>query len=349
MPEDASLPTTERLLELVDAIADQPVTVVADLVVDRFITGTPKRVSREAPVLILRQDGDERRPGGGANAIANVTALGGRTRSVGSVGDDENGEWLRDHFTGAGLSAEWITTRAGAPTPTKTRILGGAPGTVKQQIVRYDVEPSGPLPDPDFERVAAAATRACEGARAVLLSDYGYGAVTPALARRVADARPEGVPILCDSRFRLAEYRGVDGATPNLEEVAMLAGRPVEDDDDALSAIGRGLLSTIGLRFLLITRGGSGMTLCTATGAWHIPVHGTDQVADVTGAGDTVIGTLALGLAAGASSLEASLLANYAGGIVVMKAGTATLTPRELVAAIRSDARPLEGATWASY
>jgi rfaE bifunctional protein kinase chain/domain len=153
--------------------------------------------------------------------------------------------------------------------------------------------------------------------------------------------------VLCDSRFRLAEFRGLDGASPNEEEAEALLGEALDDDAERLERGGRQLRARLGARFLLVTRGSRGMALFNEGDTAHLPVHGTDQVADVTGAGDTVIGTFALALAAGGTPLEAALLANYAGGVVVMKAGTATLTPEELAAAVRVDPRPLRELQWA--
>jgi rfaE bifunctional protein kinase chain/domain len=184
-------------------------------------------------------------------------------------------------------------------------------------------------------------------ARVAILSDYGYGAVQPHLMPQIRAALAPGGSVLCDSRHRLPEFIGLDGATPNEEEaLALLSPTAMESADSALER-GSKLLEDLGARFLLITRGSYGMTLFEDRASCHIPVHGTDQVADVTGAGDTVIGTFSLALAAGATPLEAALLANYAGGIVVMKLGTATLTPDELREAVTSDSRLLRDLEWA--
>ncbi|HEV7517417.1 MAG TPA: PfkB family carbohydrate kinase, partial [Thermoanaerobaculia bacterium] len=185
-------------------------------------------------------------------------------------------------------------------------------------------------------------------ARVAILSDYGYGAVEPALLPAVRAALGPEATLVGDSRYRLGEFAGLDGATPNEEEAEALLGETIEDDPDRLAAGGRRLLDRLAARFLLITRGSRGMSLFTSGGgAAHLPVHGTDQVADVTGAGDTVIGTFALGLAAGATPLEAALLANYAGGVVVMKMGTATLSPEELRQAVQSDPHLIKELQWA--
>jgi len=353
-----AIPTPERLCDLIRRMDDRPVVVLADLVVDRFISGTPKRISREAPVLILRYDSERITPGGGANAVANIAALGGRPLTLGIVGDDASGQALLEDLRARGVGTDGILVRPGYRTPTKTRILGGAKGTIKQQIVRYDVEDRLTLDDADRERLRTVLdgwlARAPHPGVAVL-SDYGYGAVDSGVAadvRRALARVAEGV-ILLDSRFRLGELKGVDGATPNEEEAEALYGgelAPAGDDPDRLRQrlhrAATELRERLGMRFLLITRGSQGMVLALPHRSAHLPVHGSAQVADVTGAGDTVIGTFALAVAAGANPLEAALLADYAGGVVVMKMGTATLTAGELEEAVHTDPIPREELRW---
>jgi rfaE bifunctional protein kinase chain/domain len=339
----------DRLLALADRLAGQRVLVLADLVLDRFLTGTPKRISREAPVLILRYAGETGVPGGGANAVANIRALGGEPLAVGLVGDDESGRLLCAELEARGISTRRILEVAGYRTPTKTRILAGFPHGSKQQIVRYDVEDELAAGAGLAERLGEAIAAAAGEARVAVVSDYGYGAAHPALLPALRDALGPGGVVVVDSRYRLDDYRGIDGATPNEQEAEELAGGELPAAMPELGrAVGR-LRERLAARFLLVTRGSRGMVLASGEGAMAIPVHGTDQVADVTGAGDTVIGTFALALAAGAAPEEAALLANYAGGIVVMKMGTATISREELAEAIRLDPRPLQEATWARW
>jgi rfaE bifunctional protein kinase chain/domain len=337
-------PDAARLLELVDGFARQPVLVLGDLVADRFIRGTPKRISREAPVLILRHDGEELVPGGGGNAVANVRALGGSPLPVGVVGDDEPGSALVGWFAERGIPVDGILVRRGYRTACKTRILAGARHAIKQQVVRFDVEDPRPLTAGERADLERRLVERAPRARVFVLSDYGLGAAEPAFANQLA-LREGSSPLLriADSRHRLAELAGLDGATPNEEELEALEG-----EEGSIVERGRRLRARLGVRFLLLTRGSHGMVLFEEDRVVAIPVHGTDQVADVTGAGDTVLGTFALAAAAGASPLEAALLANYAGGVVVMKAGTATLGPDELRDAIRSDPRPLRELRWES-
>ena len=328
-------------------MAGQPILMLVDLVADRFISGSPKRISREAPVLILSYEGETFSPGGGANAVANVAALGGVPLPLGIVGDDSNGELLLSSLRAAGVTTEGILRRGGFPTVTKTRILGGARHSIKQQIVRFDIEQQGELAEQEREQFGRQLESWRGRARVAVLSDYGYGAVQPELLEQIRAALAIDGSVLCDSRHRLPDFVGLDGATPNEEEAQALLQPAGDESAEAALEHGSELLAKLGARFLLVTRGSYGMTLFEGEESCHIPVHGTDQVADVTGAGDTVIGTFSLALAAGASPLEAALLANYAGGVVVMKLGTATLTPDELRDAVASDPRLLQKLTWA--
>lgn len=343
MTDPQGVPSAKRLLELIDLMAEKPVLMLVDLVADRFISGVPNRISREAPVLILRYTGERFIPGGGANAVANVAALGGRPLPLGVVGADDNGRRLIDELGSRDIPTDGILQREGYLTPTKTRILGGGEHSVRQQIVRYDVEDHVDVDDALNGGLAAALEGWRGQAEVAVLSDYGYGVVAPDRVGAVRGALASGGAVLCDSRYRLADFAGLDGATPNEEEARALLAPDAVDLDQS----GGDLRNRLGARFLLITRGSHGMSLFSSGPTCHIPVHGTEQVADVTGAGDTVIGTFALATAAGASPFEAALLANYAAGVVVMKLGTATLSPEELAAAIEHDRRPLEELRWA--
>lgn len=340
-----------RLHELIDAFAGQRVPMVVDLVADRFISGIPKRISREAPVLILSYEGETLIPGGGANAVANIAALGGSPLPLGVVGDDATGRDLRQIFTDRGIETCGILVKEAYRTPTKTRILGGGRHAIKQQIVRYDIEDHARLSNEDHEIWLEVLRREAQHARVAVFSDYGYGAVEPSFLPALREALGSDIAFLGDSRYRLAEFTrlngtGLDGATPNTEEATTLLGQDFTDDPTDLEPGGHSLRQDLGMKFLLITRGSAGMSLFTEEGTAHLPVHGTDQVADVTGAGDTVIGTFALALAAEATPLEAASLANYAGGVVVMKMGTATLTCEELHTALEGDRSLLDHIRW---
>ena len=230
---------------------------------------------------------------------------------------------------------------AGFRTPTKTRVLAGGIHSAKQQIVRIDREPTDPPPAPVLQAFAEKVLATIDRADAVLLSDYGYGVVTPLLAEAVVHRlRSSGsqAPVLVDSRYNLGAFRDVTACTPNQPEVEQLLGVRINDDLDVLERAGRTLLRRLRMQAVLVTRGSHGMSLFEPkVPTVHIPIHGTDEIADVTGAGDTVMATMALALAAGATFHEAARLANYAGGIVVMKRGTATVSAEELRQAIQAD------------
>ncbi len=326
-----------RLLALVPSLAGRRIVVAGDFVLDRFVYGHPKRVSREAPVLILRHWKEERLPGGAGNTAANVRALGGVPLCIGVTGVDDEGRALRAALGERGIGAEGLLEARGYRTPTKTRILGGAPNAIKQQIVRYDIE-ERLAPDAALSSaLGRCQDEAARGADGAVLSDYGYGAVSPAHVAALRSALPSGARISVDSRHRLPEFTGVDAATPNEEELEECAGGGPFASDASLAEAGSALRSKMGCATLLVTRGSRGMALFSGGPPALIPVHGTDQVADVTGAGDTVLATFALSLAAGATPLEAALLADFAGSVVVMKMGTAVVTPAELAAAVEAD------------
>ncbi len=324
------MPDRDRFLELIDRFERARVVLFGDLVLDRFVLGTPKRISREAPVIILRFEQQRDVPGGAANALANLAALDVPVVPVAAVGDDEPGGALRASLAARGVDVSRVRTVAGYRTPTKVRVLGGGPSSLKHQVARYDIEDELPVDGPWRDAMTRDLAAAVHDADAVAVSDYGYGAVLPELIGRVLERRPAGCPVVVDSRYRLDALGGVDGVTPNLQELEACAGRRL-DDDDEVAAAAEALRRRLGAGFVLATRGSRGMTLVeSGGGATHLPVHGTDEVADVTGAGDTVLAVLTAALAAGAAPAEAAWLANLAGGVVVMKLGTATVSRDEL-------------------
>lgn len=335
-PGSASPVPRERLLALIDASRGRRLLVLADLVIDEFIFGRAQRISREAPVLILEYDGSELRLGGGGNAVHNIRTLGGQPVPLGVVGRDLHGRQVRALLRRAGITARGVLTAAGYATPVKSRILAGGVHSTKQQIVRIDR--LAPLaPEASVHARVRQALESWSGALdGVLVSDYGFGLLTPALvATAVAWARARGVPVTVDSRHALLGCKGMTAVTPNEPEVEAALGVAIGHDRERLEQAGRLLLRRLGAEAVLVTRGSDGMTLFEpGRPAVHVPIVGGDEVADVTGAGDTVIATFTLALAAGASFLEASLLANHAAGLVVMKRGTATVSARELRAAI---------------
>lgn len=325
-----------RLLRTIDAFAGRRVLVLADLVADEFIYGRVQRISREAPVLILEYDRAEARLGGGANAVHNLRTLGGTPLPLGVVGGDAHGRGLRAQLKRAGVADRGVLTEPGYVTPLKSRILAGGAHSTKQQIVRIDKCAALPAASAVHARVRRALDTWRERLDAVLVSDYGFGLLRPELVEAaIAFARARGVPVTVDSRHALLRCRGMTAVTPNEPEVEAALGVSIGHDRARLEAAGRTLLRRLRAQAVLVTRGSDGMALFEPGRApRHIPIHGGDQVADVTGAGDTVIATFTLALAAGAAPYEAALLANVAGGLVVMKLGTATVAADELRAAL---------------
>jgi D-glycero-beta-D-manno-heptose-7-phosphate kinase len=326
----------DRLRKIVASFPKLTVTVLADLVADEFVFGEISRVSREAPVLILKHRDRKIVPGGGANAIYNLADLGVNVLPVGVVGDDEPGRILLRAFRHKRIPVSGVFKEKNYATVTKTRILAGFAHTTGQQVVRLDREPvEGPNSHLRRELVLAAReyTRASE---ALLISDYGYGAATPSLLNVIREKRGlDKVPVTVDSRHRLLEFSGVTAATPNEAEVEEALGIRIGNNRERLLAAGDQIAGEMDLESLLITRGKDGMVIFPRRHKpVDIPIYGSDQVADVTGAGDTVIATFTAALAAGATSEEAAHLANFAGGIVVMKRGTATVSQQELLEAL---------------
>src|SRR5687767_6992291 len=312
-----------RLLALVDAIAGRRVAIAGDLIADEFIYGEIARVSREAPVLILNYDSTEVVPGGAGNAAGNVAALGGDAVVAGVVGRDEAGRRLLTTLKRRGVNVSGILRPAGYPTPTKTRILAGGVHSAKQQVVRIDRAAASTVDDAAREAFQSRVLRLLRGSDALLVSDYGSGLVTPSLvaeARRVLRRPSRGSrlqadpPILVDSRYKILDFHGMTACTPNESEVEQALGIRIGDNLRALERAGRTVLRRTRATAVVITRGSRGMALFQGDRPTvHIPIVGSDQIADVTGAGDTVIATMTLALSAGASFEEAAWLANYAG------------------------------------
>jgi rfaE bifunctional protein kinase chain/domain len=306
--------------------------VAGDLIADEFLYGRVDRVSREAPVLILRYDSTEIVPGGAGNAACNAHALGARVAVAGVIGRDEAGRRLEAALP-ARMSRAGIVRASGYVTPVKTRILAGGVHSAKQQVVRIDRAGTDPG-RAAVRQFEAALANVIRRADAVILSDYGTGLLTPdRWADAVVSSRRRPPLVFVDSRYQLDGFEGITACTPNESEVEALLGIQINDDTRVLEAAGRELLARLGCRAVLITRGGRGMALFEpGQPTDHIPIVGSDEIADVTGAGDTVIAAFALAVAAGGTFGEAARLANRAGGVVVMKRGTATVSAQELTA-----------------
>ena len=324
----------EASSRLIARMRNARVVVVGDLIADQFISGRVSRVSREAPVLILQYNDTTIVPGGAGNAAANVAALGARVNVVGLVGRDDEGRRLLKALPPR-ANVRGVVRAAGFATTVKTRILAGGVHSAKQQLVRIDK--AGTAVTPALRKcVQASLARAARGADAIIVSDYGSGVVTPAMVQAVLRRAGRKKPlVLVDSRYAMLKFAGMTATTPNESEVEAQLGVTIGDDVRALERAGRALLRKTRAKAVLITRGSRGMALFEpARPTEHISIVGSDEAADVTGAGDTVIATFALALASGASFSEAAHLANHAGGIVVMKRGTETVSRVELAASV---------------
>jgi rfaE bifunctional protein kinase chain/domain len=325
------------LLALIEKFPRQRVLLLGDLVADEYVYGEIARVSREAPVLILKQREKQVVPGGGANAANNLCDLGAQVTPVGVLGDDESGDALDRYFREKRVSTRHLARLRGYQTPTKSRILGGLSHWQRQQIVRVDREPAQKLSPEVRRRLTKNLAPLLSRSSALLISDYGYGSTDAHEAEFLRRRAGRTLPITVDSRYALLSYKRLTAATPNEPEVEAALGQTIGNDLDRLRRLGRMLLRRQALQALLITRGRDGMALFEPPREPRLlPIFGSDQAVDVTGAGDTVIAAFTLAMAAGGTPLQAAMLANCAAGLVVMKRGTATATAEEMAEAIRN-------------
>ncbi|MBE3577523.1 MAG: bifunctional hydroxymethylpyrimidine kinase/phosphomethylpyrimidine kinase [Limnochordales bacterium] len=320
-----------ELADLIRRLEGRRVLVVGDVIADQYILAYPERISREAPVLILRQEDEYVVPGGAGNTAQNLSALGARPVLVSCVGDDSAGRALTDALRLRGVSTESLVRVSGRPTFTKTRILAGDRQAVRQQVVRVDKGVNTPVDESTRARLRDELLEVMPACQAVIFSDYGLGAMTDDLIRVAIDRANElGIPTVADSRYNLLSYVGVTCATPNQVESEQALGKVFATDEE-VEAGGFQLRQRLGSRALVMTRGAQGMDLFLDNQRLHIPAVNPVDVFDVTGAGDTVTATLALALAAGADWVLAASLANLAAGLVVRKMGTRTVTRAELL------------------
>jgi len=329
-----------ELNRALDGFAGRRVTVLGDLIADQFYWGDISRISREAPVLVLEHRRTICAPGGAGNSVANLRTLGARPYPIGIVGRDSGGRRLIDRLREIGVSTSGILRVAEYETPTKTRVLAGGRHTRRQQIVRLDEgERRGDLPARLQQRLRMVLRKALRQSAGLLVADYGYGAASPAVLSSVLPlVKSLGLTVTADSRERVAEFRGITACTPNQEEVQNALNLESIDGAQTLVEAGRALLRKTGDDAVLITRGPEGMSLFRrGKQPLHIKAFGSDEVADVTGAGDTVIAAFTLALIAGGTPETAARLANYAAGKVVTKAGTATVSQEELREAVHED------------
>ena len=325
----------ERLLTIVRRFPQRKVVIVGDAIADRFLHGTISRVSREAPVFILKHDHTETVPGGAANCAMNLASFGAEVSLISVTGKDEAGIAMREKLEAAGVDCSGLMVSEKVSTTTKVRILAGQSHSSRQQVIRIDYE-GEPLADRELRAALSGQLRQkISEADAVIISDYNYEVANDDIIELVRElALGKAIPVLVDSRFRLPHFPGFTSATPNEDEVEQLIGERIVSQSQ-LESVAEQLKQQLGYRALLVTRGGQGMMLLEDEVApLHIKAVGAREPVDVTGAGDTVIATFALALASDASFPDAARLANYAGGLVVMKRGTASITAPELESSI---------------
>jgi rfaE bifunctional protein kinase chain/domain len=329
------------LAECVEQFSSKTIVLFGDFVADEFQYGEISRVSREAPVLILKHRETQLVPGGGANAANNLASLGARVLPVTAVGDDSAGDALIAYFRRKKVDVSGIHRVKGWTTPTKTRFLAGWAHTTAQQVLRVDREPKSILPEAVRQKLWKSLSAKLGRAHALAVSDYGFGVASPPLVQKALTKRKGAIPVTLDARYHLHGYAktGITAATPNEAELEAQHSTTIGQDLNELARVGRETLSSMKLQALLVTRGRHGVALFGSEDRLtQIPVYGSDQAVDVTGAGDTVLAAYTLALACGASSLEAAHIANIAGGLVVMKRGTATVSREELLEAVRGEA-----------
>ncbi|MCX7965914.1 MAG: bifunctional ADP-heptose synthase [Syntrophorhabdaceae bacterium] len=322
-----------QLFKVIDNFEGKNICVIGDIIADVFIFGRPYRLSREAPVVVIRYEDEMICPGSAGNTINNLLKLGAYVYPVGLLGNDTAGDRLMGYFSKfKNIDLEGIIRYKGE-TITKTRILAGDTHTSKQQVIRIDKDPKTKVTSQIKKRLLKKIDAISKDMDAFILSDYGHGTIDKDIIGHLKDMAKEKI-IVGDSRYNLKDYKGITMITPNESEAYVLCS--AEENED-IEKVGKRIMGFMDIKALLITRGNKGMSLFLRDGnIYHIPISGTDDVTDVTGAGDTVCAAVTLSLASGADYYTSSLIANFAAGVVVMKRGTATVAPEELKSAIKT-------------
>ncbi len=328
----------DKMLEVVSNWIGKKVIVLGDLIADEYVYGGIKRISREAPVFIVEYDHNDYYPGGGGNTVMQIKALGGEPIPVGVIGDDVEGEILLDCFRKAGICLDFIQ-KTNVSTIKKTRIIAGSAHSVRQQILRIDKGKKNIADNKIQNELINIIQELLKEAEVLAISDYGYGFEDITFIQKLIDiGKKTNKMVIADSRYQLLNYKGIFAATPNEPEVEAALRIVVNEDREKLETAGYTIMSLLNCKVLLITRGKRGMAIFEENKPTKlINIYGTDQIVDVTGAGDTVLGAFSLALSANASPYIAAKLANYAGGIVVMKRGTAQASLSEIRMAIIKD------------
>ena len=324
---------TFSIEKIISRFRGKKICVVGDIIADIYIFGKPYRLSREAPVIVVKYEEERVYPGSAGNTINNLLTLGALVFPLGFIGDDATGKKLMDYFAGYKTIAMDGLVRYEGETVAKTRILAGDTHTSKQQVIRIDKDSNKPFPEEARKLFEKKLKEIEPVVDAFILSDYGHGAVDEKTVETMQEIAKTKL-VVGDSRYNLNAFKGLTIITPNEAEAYSLSSL---DESHNVESVGKRIMDFMELKALLVTRGNKGMSLFLDNGKiHHIPISGTDDVADVTGAGDTVCATLTLSLASGADFYVASQIANIAGGIVVMKRGTATVSVEELKAVLNT-------------
>ena len=315
----------EKLIENIKALSEKSVLVVGDLALDEMIYGDTERISREAPVLILRHTYTKYILGGASNAANNASSINsGKVSVIGVIGDDYHGTDIKKAFQDAGISCKYIVEAKGRKTITKSRISGSCSHSITQQIVRIDSQSDEPLPANVEKQILKNLELAIPEHDALILSDYHIGTLTQKVINKAIKlANKYNKIIVVDAQKDLDNYKNITSMTPNLPDTQKHVGRCLETREDFVVA-GKYLISDSKAKFVLITCGGDGMMLVSPKGSYHIPVFNKSKVFDVTGAGDTVTAVYTLALAAGAEPVYAAIIGNIAASIVIREFGCAT-------------------------
>lgn len=321
----------DQLVKLLDNFDNARILVLGDFILDEYVFGEISRVSREAPVLILKYQETKTCPGGGANTVANIASLGANVTPLGAIGDDDPAEQLLALWPDDTVEKKFVVRDPDIQTTRKVRLLAGSFHSYQQQVVRLDFESAPSLSDQVEQKVIASLRRTLPDADILVISDYSLGNLTATVREEtIRFAQELEVPIIVDSRDHPQKYPGATTVTPNISEVEKTLDIKIGRDLEKLESICGELLNEWDLSSLLVTRGRLGLSLISSTQAVHLDAHGREGAVDVTGAGDTVAATYATALASGAPPVEAARLANIAGGLVVMKKGTATVSAEEI-------------------
>ena len=326
----------KRLIKIVRRFPQKRILVVGDSIADQYVYGVIDRVSREAPVFILRHEQTETNPGGAGNCAANLASLGAEARLVSIIGGDEAGRMVHQKLEGAGVQFRGIYASPDTRTTTKTRILAGQLHSTRQQVIRVDYEGTKAYDLIPRALLLEQIVKNIKTADAVIISDYDCGVVNASVAETIRNAAEElGIPVVVDSRYRLSSFMNFSSATPNEDEIEQLLGVRLEDAG-RFESVAEQLRQELAYKALLVTRGSLGLVLFQeGKKPLRLAAVGSRQPVDVTGAGDTVIATYTLAVASGSSFADAARLANLAGGIVVMKRGTATVQPSEIISLVK--------------